>query len=72
MEQNILEDRDMIKKIFKEAISEYFEEKEYLLRNEILEVVDDIAMLNAITEGEETDLIDEKEVLKTLGINHDN
>ena len=52
MEQNILENRKMIQQIFKEAIAEYFEEKESMLRNEILEVLDDIAMLKAISEGE--------------------
>ena len=72
MEQNILENRNAIKQIFKEAISEYFEEKKHLLHSEILEVIEDIAMYNAIKEGEKTGLINEEEVFKTLGLKDEN
>ena len=70
--QNILESREEIKKIFKEVITEYFEEKKYIFKEEILSVMEDFAVYNAIQEGEKTELIDEKEVFKTLGMKIDN
>ncbi len=70
MEQNILENRDEIKKIFREVIAEYFDEKRNFFKEEILTVMEDVALYNAIKEGEKTDLIDEEEVIKTFVSNN--
>ncbi len=48
-------DEGKLKKVFKEAIIEMLEEKKNLLHEIIVETMEDIALTNAIREGENTE-----------------
>jgi len=65
MEQvSIQEDR--LKEVLKKALVEVFEERKELFYDLVAEVVEDIALVHAIKEGEATKSVSRAEVLKIL------
>ena len=61
MAQTVL-DENRLKEIFKAAIGEMFEEKRDLLYEVFLEALEDVALLRAIEEGENTKPVSKKEI----------
>ena len=61
-----LMDDDRIKKLFKEAILEALEEKRNLFQELITEALEDIALVRAIQEGENSGIANKQEVMKLL------
>lgn len=62
----IVFDEGKLKQVFKEAIIEMLEEKKNLFQGIIFEAMTDIALTNAIREGESTESISKKEILNIL------
>ena len=65
MDINIDEER--IKELCKEAIAEFIEERKGMLCELFAEVIEDIALANAIEEGESRELVSRRD--KRVGIN---
>ena len=59
-------DNDKLKEIFKQAIIETIEEKKDVVHDLLVEAMEDLAMIRAIEEGEETDLVSRDEVMSIL------
>ena len=59
-------DESKIKQCFKEALFEVLEERKDVLYELIAEVMEDIALIRAIQEGENTKPVSKQEVLKLL------
>lgn len=59
-------DEESLKKLFKEALIEVLEERKELLHELLAEVLEDIALVRAIQEGEDTEPVSKQEVLKLL------
>jgi len=55
-----------IRRLFKEAFVETLEEKKDLFYNLLVEVIEDIAMVRAIQEGENTEPVSKQEIFKLL------
>jgi spore coat polysaccharide biosynthesis protein SpsF (cytidylyltransferase family) len=55
-----------IKELFKQAIIEAMEEKKDVVHDLLVEAMEDLAMIHAIQEGEETELVSRDEVFKIL------
>ena len=55
-----------IKNLFKQAVIEAIEEKKDLVHDLFMEVIEDIALLRAIEEGETTDRVSRDEVFNIL------
>ncbi len=55
-----------IKELFKQAIIEAMEEKKELVHDLLVEAMEDLAMIHAIQEGEDTGQVSRKEVFNTL------
>ena len=66
MENKIVFDEAMMKKVFKNVLIEVLEEKKELLESVIIDVIEDIGMLNAIKQGEKRDFVNNEDFLKTL------
>jgi hypothetical protein len=64
MEGSISDDR--IKELFKSAILEVLEERGDLLREALAEAIEDIALVRAIEDGENTEAITRDEVFTLL------
>lgn len=62
----ILVDEGRIKQWFKEVLLEVLEERKDILYELIAEVMEDIALVHAIQEGENTKPVGKQEVLKLL------
>ena len=62
----IMDDKNQLKEVFKQAIAELLQERRDLLYDVFVEVLEDIALANAIKEGEETEIVPRKQVFKTL------
>ena len=62
-------DEVLMKKIFKEAVSEFFQEHREWFSEMISEAVEDIAMCNAIREGEKGEFVSRDEIFKFLEMN---
>ncbi len=58
-----------MKKIFKEAFAEFFQEHREWFSEMISEAVEDIAMCNAIREGEKGEFVSRDEIFKFLEMN---
>jgi len=52
--------------VFKQAIDELLQERRDLLYDVFIEVLEDIALANAIKDGEETEIVPRKQVFKIL------
>ena len=59
-------DEAQIKELFKQALVELLQERKDLLRELIAEVLDDLALLRAIKEGEDTETVGKEDVLRVL------
>jgi len=57
-------DEVLMKKIFKEAVAEFFQEHREWFSEMISEAVEDIAMCNAIREGEKGEFVSRDEIFK--------
>jgi spore coat polysaccharide biosynthesis protein SpsF (cytidylyltransferase family) len=55
-----------IKELFKQAIIEAMEEKKDAVHDLLVEAMEDLAMIHAIQEGEETEPVSRDEVFKIL------
>ena len=64
--QQIIDDKNQLKEVFKQAFTELLQERKDLVYDVFTEVLEDIALANAIKEGEETETISKKQVFKIL------
>jgi spore coat polysaccharide biosynthesis protein SpsF (cytidylyltransferase family) len=59
-------DERQIKDLFKQAVLELFQERRDLLYDLFAEVIEDLALANAIKEGESTETVSRAEVFRIL------
>ncbi|MBN2061946.1 MAG: hypothetical protein JW882_16175 [Deltaproteobacteria bacterium] len=64
--ENLTTDNDQIKEIFKQAIIEAIEEKRDVVHDLLVEAMEDLAMIHAIQDGEETDPASREEIFEIL------
>lgn len=55
-----------IKELFKQAFMELLEERRDVLYDLLAEVIEDLALVNAIREGESTEAVSKAEVMQVL------
>ena len=55
-----------IKSQVKEAMAEFFTENRTILRDAVIDAIEDIGLDNAIAEGDKNDYVSEEEILSTL------
>ena len=60
--QQIIDDKNQLKEVFKQA--EVLQERRDLLYDVFTEVLEDIALANAIKEGEETEIVSREQVFE--------
>ena len=61
-----LEDK-RIKDLIKQALLELFQERRDLFHDLFEELLEDVGLANAMREGEDSEIVSEKEVMKALG-----
>ncbi len=59
-------DETRVKELFKQAILELFQEQRDLLYDLFVEVLEDLALVNAIKEGESSETVSRAEVFRIL------
>lgn len=59
-------DNGKLKEIFKQAIIEAMEEKKDVVHDLLVEAMEDLAMIHAIQEGEDSKSVSRKEVFQVL------
>ncbi|MDE0301505.1 MAG: hypothetical protein OXN17_23000 [Candidatus Poribacteria bacterium] len=64
--QQIIDDENQLKEVFKQAFAELLQEHKDLLYDVFSEVLEDIALVNAIKEGENTEIVDKDQVFQIL------
>ena len=64
--QQIIDDKNQLKEVLKQAFTELLQERKDLLYDVFTEVLEDIALANAIKEGEETEIVSRGQVFKIL------
>ena len=64
--QQMIADNNQLKEVFKQAFAELLQEQRDLLYDVFTEVLEDIALANAIKEGEETEIVSRKQVFEIL------
>jgi hypothetical protein len=64
--QQMIVDKNQLKEVFKQAFAELLQEQKDLLYDVFTEVLEDVALVNAIKEGEETEIVSRKQVFKIL------
>ncbi len=64
--ETLMDDRK-IKQLFKQAIIETMEERRDLVHDLLLEVMEDIALVRAIQEGENSEIVEREEIFQILG-----
>ncbi len=64
--QQIIEDENQLKEVFKQAFAELLQERRDLLYDVFSEVLEDIALANAIKEGENTEIVGKEEVFQIV------
>lgn len=57
---------DTLKKLFKEALAETLQEQRELLHEVFSEVLEDIALADAIREGQQTEKVTRDEIFRVL------
>ena len=62
--QQIIDDKNQLKEVFKQAFAELLQERRDLLYDVFTEVLEDIALTNAIKEGEETEIVSREQVFE--------
>lgn len=68
MSQPVL-DRAELKQLLKESLAETFIEQRELLHDLLQEVIEDISMISAIREGQQSERIDRREIFDILAGN---
>ena len=68
MPQPVL-DRAELKQLLKESLAEMFIEQRELLHDVFQEVIEDISMISAIREGQQSERIDRREIFDILAGN---
>jgi len=63
--QTLIDD-SRLKQLLKEAVIEALEEKKTIFHDLMLEAMEDMALVHAIKEGEDTETISKKEILNIL------
>ena len=63
---SITTDSSKLKELFEQAIIEAMEEKKDVVHDLLVEAMEDLAMIHAIQEGEETEPVNRDEVFKIL------
>jgi hypothetical protein len=61
-----MENTTELKVQIKEAIAEFFTENKSILRDAVVDAIEDIAMEKAIAEGDKNDYVSENEIISTL------
>ena len=61
-------DDTRLKELFKQAIIEVIEEKKDMVHDLLVEVIEDVAMVQAIQDGEESESASRKEVFDILDV----
>lgn len=64
--QQIIDDKNQLKEVFKQAIAELLQERRDFLYDVFIEVLEDIALASAIKDGEETEIVSRNQVFKIL------
>ena len=64
--RQIIEDENQLKEVFKQAFAEFLQERRDLLYDVFSEVLEDIALANAIKEGENTEILGREEVFQIV------
>lgn len=64
--RQIIDDENQLKELFKQAIAELLQERRDLIYDVFSEVLEDIALVNAIKEGENTEIVDRDQVFQIL------
>lgn len=59
-------DANLLKQTFKEALVETLQEQRELFHDVFVEVFEDLALADAIREGQKTELVDREEVFRLL------
>ena len=59
-------DEGKLKQVFKEALMETLEERKNVFHEMIIEALEDIALIRAIREGENTETVSKQEVFNIL------
>ncbi|MGR3320286.1 MAG: hypothetical protein ACUZ8O_17615 [Candidatus Anammoxibacter sp.] len=62
----ILIDEERLKDVFKEAVIEAIEQRKDLIHDIVSDAIEDIAMTNAIKEGENTESVGKDEIYDIL------
>jgi len=63
--ETLMDDRK-IKQLFKQSIIETMEERRDLVHDLLLEVMEDIALVRAIQEGENSEIVEREEIFQIL------
>ncbi len=63
---NVTLDETQVKDLFKQAIEELLEERKDLFYDLMVEIIEDLALLKAIKEGEDTEPVSREEVFQVL------
>lgn len=61
-----MENTTEIKLQVKEAMAEFFMENRAILRDAVIDAIEDIGLEKAIAEGDKNDYVSEEEILSTL------
>ena len=64
--ETLTTDSGKIKELFKQAIMEAIEEKKEVVHDLLVEAMEDLAMIHAIQEGEDTEQVSRDKVFKIL------
>lgn len=64
--QQIIENENQLKEVFKQAFAELLQERRDLLYDVFSEVLEDVALANAIKEGENTEIVGKDEVFQIV------
>ena len=64
--RQIIEDENQLKEVFKQAFAELLQERRDLLYDVFSEVLEEIALANAIKEGENTEIVGKDEVFQIV------
>lgn len=65
--QQIIDDENKLKEVFKQAFAELLQERRDLLYDVFAEVLEDIGLANAIKEEENAEIVDRDRVFQILG-----
>ena len=65
--QQIIDDENKLKEVFKQAFAELLQERRDLLHDVFVEVLEDIGLANAIKVEENAEIVDRDQVFQILG-----